>query len=157
MNLAYKMQEKGLKSADRIFIVETLKPLLKIKKNETEEEHRERIEKWFDDAEPKCGLLKKEKGGYEFWHLTFQEFLTAVYMVKKFQDYNQAIEPYWENKNYKEVIEMFISYLSFENDEWANSIVLNAINDNREGEAAHKKWILASKGFFGYPKRQASR
>lgn len=50
-------------------------------------ENKPLLEKDFDEVEQNCGLLKLEKGQYDFWHLTFQEFLAARYIATKKFDY----------------------------------------------------------------------
>jgi formylglycine-generating enzyme required for sulfatase activity/predicted MPP superfamily phosphohydrolase/energy-coupling factor transporter ATP-binding protein EcfA2 len=144
--LAFHMHSKNIRGADRVFATGILKQVYKIQDSERDEEYRKRIEKLFDDIESNCGLLKYENGEYLFWHLTFQEFLAAVYIVDNSTDYIEAIKDYWDNDNYKEVIELYIGYLSIENKRWANDIVKNVIES--DDKLPFKRWLLASKSML---------
>jgi predicted NACHT family NTPase len=84
---AFKMHSAGARSADRAFAVGVLRSVYKRQDGESEEDYRKRTERLFDEIEPRCGLLKFESGQHLFWHLTFQEFLTAVYIVDNSTDY----------------------------------------------------------------------
>jgi len=79
--LASNMQAKSIRGTDRTFAVEILGRIYIKQDGEKEGEYKNKIEKLFDDIESNCGLLKYENGEYLFWHLTFQEFLTAVYLI----------------------------------------------------------------------------
>ncbi len=144
--LAFKMHSKRDKGVDRAFAIAMLKQIYKKDDKETKEEYRDRIEKLFGDIEPKCGLLKFEQGQYTFWHLTFQEFLTAVWIVDNSTDYAEAIGTYWDNDWYMEVIELYIGYLSIENKRWANQVVKNVVDIG--DTPPFKKWLLASKSLI---------
>ena len=141
-NLAFKMHEETVRTVDRTFATETLKRVYKKRDEESEEDYRERIEETFDDIEPKCGLLKLEGGQYNFWHLTFQEFLAARHIVDNSRDYAKAIAKYWGDDWYREVIELYIGYLSIENKRWANGIVEDVLNN--KDDLPFKKWLLAA-------------
>ncbi len=146
MTLAFRMQEKGVRGVDRICTDKILQSIYIKQKGETDDEYRLRIEKLFHDIEPKCGLLKLESSQYNFRHLSFQEFLTAVYIVKKHTDYGDAINIYWKNERYYEVIGLYIGYLSIENKEWANKIVKDALNmDDAE---PYNRWRLAAQSLL---------
>ena len=145
-NLAHDMHETGVRGVDRVFAVERLKGSYKQRDKETETEYRKRIENLFEEIEPKCGLLKYESGQYNFQHLTFQEFLTAVYIIDNHTDYGKAIETYWDNERYKEVIELYVGYLSIENKLWANTIVQGVLN--KEDTGAFSRWRLAARAIL---------
>ena len=140
--LAFKMHQEGVRAVDRAFAIGVMKDVYKTKAEETEKEHKIRLENSFDDIEPKCGLLKLEGGQYTFWHLTFQEFLTARHIVDNSRDYGEAIAEYWGDDWYKEVIELYIGYLSIENKKWANGIVEDIINSG--DNSPFKRWLLAA-------------
>jgi len=140
--LAFKMQEQNIRAIDRAFAAEILKSSYKMRADETKKEWIKRLEKVFDDIEPKCGLLKFENGQYTFWHLTFLEFLAAHYLVDNHTDYDQAIKSYWDQERYKEVVELFIGYLSMENKKWANRIISQALQT--ADKSPFKRWRLAS-------------
>ncbi|MCP4690012.1 MAG: hypothetical protein GY859_18310, partial [Desulfobacterales bacterium] len=125
--LAFGMHEKKIRSADRGFAAGILKEVYRIRGGETEKEHKKRIDKLFDHIESRCGLLKFENCQYSFWHLTFQEFLTADYIADNHSDHISAIAAYCENDWYKEVIELYVGYLSIEHKKTANDIVASAL------------------------------
>jgi cellulose biosynthesis protein BcsQ len=142
---AHAMHTRGTRSADRAFAVTVMEGVFRRQDAGTEKEYRKRLEKTFDEIEQKCGLLKFEDGQYLFWHLTFQEFLTAVCLVDNHTDYTAAIRDYWGDEHYKEVIQLYIGYLSIENKKWANEIIRQAVT--RE-EGAPGTWMLASKSLL---------
>ncbi|MCP5003609.1 MAG: formylglycine-generating enzyme family protein [Planctomycetes bacterium] len=144
--LAFNMQAKGNIATDRVFAVETLSLAYQKHIGEKDKDYRKRIDDLFDEIEPKCGLLKFDNGQYHFWHLTLQEFLTSVYIVDNNTDYEKAISGYWDKDSYKEVVELFISYLSIQNRRWANQIVENIIN--AEDQKPFSKYLTASKAMI---------
>ncbi|MCP4374370.1 MAG: SUMF1/EgtB/PvdO family nonheme iron enzyme, partial [Deltaproteobacteria bacterium] len=144
--LAFKTNVKKIRGEDRVFFTEILKLVYEKDDGEKDNDYRKRIEDLFDYIEPRCGLLRFEKSQYLFWHLTFQEFLTAVYIVYTSTDYEKVIRAYWDDEHYKEVIELYIGYLSIENRKWANHIVENIVK--AEEKAPFKRWLLASKSII---------
>lgn len=144
--LAFEMQKENLKGVDKVFAVDLLKSCFVKKAEEDEKSYKNRMEKLFDEIEPKCGLLRYENGQYISWHLTFQEFLTANYIVDNNTDYGAAINEYWDMERYKEVIELYIGYLSMENKKWANKVVKDVIETSDKSHL--KKWMLASKSMI---------
>jgi formylglycine-generating enzyme required for sulfatase activity/energy-coupling factor transporter ATP-binding protein EcfA2 len=143
--LAFRMQFAGVRGSDRAFAAGVLRSVYKIQESESEKDYMKRTGRLFDEIEPRCGLLKFERGQYLFWHLTFQEFLTAVYIVDNSNDYIEAIRDYWDKDNYKEVVELYIGYLSIENRKWANDVVSDAIKTE---DPSFKRWILASRSML---------
>ena len=146
MSLAFAIHTKKIKGVDRVFVIDVLKKVYKGEEAENEKEMKKKLENLFDEIEPRCGVLKFEDGQYGFWHLTFQEFLTASYIVNNSTDYHEAILQYWGDNWYKEVIELYIGYLSIENKSWANKIVKNIIE--AEDTAPYNKWLLASRSIL---------
>ncbi len=128
--LAFEMHTTHLKAVAKQFAVDVLKSIFKATPEEPEKEHKRRVEKLFDEIEPKCGLLKLENGQYNFWHLTFQEFLAADYIIDNHSNHIDAIQPYWWNNWYNEMIELYIGYLSMEHKKTANDIVETALNEH---------------------------
>ena len=143
--LAFRMHSAGVRGADRAFAAGVLRSVYKMQDSESEKDYRKRTERLFDEIEPRCGLLKFESGQHFFWHLTFQEFLTAVYTVDNSNDYIEAIRDYWDKDNYKEVVELYIGYLSIENRKWANDIVSDVI---KAEDPSFKRWILAARSML---------
>ncbi len=151
--LAFRMHTNNLRSADKGYVVSLLQEKLKKKEDETEKEHRRRAEKDFDQLEPKCGLLLFDNGQYSFRHLTFQEFLTAQYMVDNYSDHIKAIRPFWEEERYKEVVELFVSLLSIDHKKTANEIILDAIRN--DDKPSYRKWLPAGRAMLDiYHKRR---
>jgi formylglycine-generating enzyme required for sulfatase activity/predicted MPP superfamily phosphohydrolase/energy-coupling factor transporter ATP-binding protein EcfA2 len=148
--LAIEMHTRKVRSVDKSFIQEILRKVYKQEEDETEKAYKKRIDRLFEDIEPKCGLLKLEGGQYAFWHLTFQEFLTAQYLVENSTDYIGAIASYWGDDWYKEVIELYIGYLSMDNKAWANDIIEDIIK-NKDNDP-FKKWLLASEALLDIQK-----
>jgi formylglycine-generating enzyme required for sulfatase activity len=91
-------------------------------------------------------LLKFEDGQYNFRHLNFQEFLAAVYIVDNFTDYGKAIEMYWNDERYSEVIDLYIGYLSIDNKRWANQIIQDVLN--KEDSDSFHRWRLAARSIL---------
>lgn len=146
MTLAFDMHySRRTKGIDRKDAIEVLKGVHKKQDKETEDSFRKRIEKLFDEIEPRCGLLKFENGQYLFWHLTFQEFMTAVY-VKDNDNYEETIRQKWGEDWYNEVIELYIGYQSITDRKKANEIVWEIIQ--AEDVAPCKRWLLASKSMI---------
>ena len=63
---------------------------------ETDIQYRQRLDQKFTAVEQNCGLLKFEMGHYEFWHLSFQEFMAVRYLVADRESYYTEIESYWD-------------------------------------------------------------
>ncbi|MCP4253063.1 MAG: SUMF1/EgtB/PvdO family nonheme iron enzyme [Candidatus Scalindua sp.] len=146
MTLAFEMHSKGVKGEGRNSTIAVLRKTYNRQDKETEKDYRNRIEKLFDDIEPNCGLLKLEDGEYQFWHLTFQEYLTARYIIDDSTDYIADIDQHWGNDWYNEVIELYIGSLSIENRNMANKIVENIVN--KDDKQPYKKWLLASRSMI---------
>lgn len=141
-NLAFRMHEQGVRGADEFFAIKVLSGVIRRGMGERERDYKKRVERVFGEIEPRCGLLKFEKGQYNFWHLTFQEFLTAAYIVDNNNDYVEAIEEYWDKKRYREVIKLYIGYLCIKNRKGANTIIENAVEN--EGAETHARCLLAA-------------
>lgn len=155
MTLAFEMHSKGVKGEDRDFTVAVLQKTYNRQDKETEKDYRDRIERLFNDIEPNCGLLKLEDGEYQFWHLTFQEYLTARYIIDNSIDYVADISRYWGNDWYNEVIELYIGSLSIKNRNMANRIVENIVkNDDTK---PYKRWLLASRSMIDLHKARRNR
>jgi formylglycine-generating enzyme required for sulfatase activity/energy-coupling factor transporter ATP-binding protein EcfA2 len=140
---AFKVHNRGVREFDRADALETMQLVYPQEPNETDIQCRQRLDQKFTAIEQNCGLLKFEKGHYEFWHLSFQEFLTARYIVDFKTRYDQEIKKYWGNDWYQEVIELFIGYLSMQNRGWANEIVEGKLKGN--DQSPFRYWRLASR------------
>jgi formylglycine-generating enzyme required for sulfatase activity len=141
MSLAFGMQERNEKAAYKAAVLDAWKTAEKRKKGEDDFAYDSRIEKTFGEIEPKCGILKIENGKYSFWHNTFQEFLSARYIMINNPHYDEGIAGYWEKENFQEVIKLFIGFLSIDNPEWALKIIKGVID---ERNASQGKTMLAA-------------
>lgn len=144
--LAFTMQTEGSRGIDRRPAVEILGKVYNAQPDETKGEHYRRLEALFARIEPDCGLLKLDEGQYNFRHLTFQEFLAATALVDKETDYSKAIKDYWDDERYKEVIELFIGYLSIENKRWANKILEEILA--KGDKKTFYRWRLAARSLL---------
>ncbi|MCP5048815.1 MAG: SUMF1/EgtB/PvdO family nonheme iron enzyme [bacterium] len=136
-HMAFHMQERNLKRLDVGEAKKLLKHYFPI--NTTEEsisQYNRKIESLFEMIESGCGLLKRlQTGVVEFFHITFQEFMAARYMVYEEKDYKKYLEKnYWE--------ETLLLYAGLINREWkekANDLVREmltypySIEDGKKG------------------------
>jgi hypothetical protein len=144
--LAFDMFTANDRGVDRVDAIKILRNEYPIQEDETESDYRQRLESKFGEIEPNCGLLSFQDGQYKFRHLTLQEFLTATAIIDQEMDYTNAIKSFWDNERYKEVIELFIGYLSIENKSWANKIVENALK--KPDQIPYKRWRLAARALL---------
>ncbi len=115
--------------------------------NELPEMHCNRLKKEFDTIEPNCGLLRLENGMYEFWHLTFQEFLTAMYLADSVRDnVSEAVKEYWQVEWWHEVIELYVGYLSIQSAGMANGISQKIFE--KKDTSPYVRWRLAAKALL---------
>ena len=151
--LAFRMFIQQTRVADQTFVMEVLKDNYSKKQEESYREYCRRLKNLFEEMEPRCGLLLRNQGEYTFRHLTFQEFLTTLYIVENHTDYIKAIENYWSDPRYEEVIELYVGYLSIQNRSWANKIVKKALD--RKDNKTFFRWRLASRSLLDiHPKRR---
>ncbi len=154
ITLAFQVHNTGKRGFNKDFALKTWGKLYYPQGGEESGEDYEKrieknkplLEKDFDQVEQNCGLLKLEKGQYDFWHLTFQEFLTARFIATKRFDYTKEIEGYWDNDWYREVIELLIGFLSLENQGWANKIVKEELD--KDEKTSSRRWRLASQSLL---------
>jgi formylglycine-generating enzyme required for sulfatase activity len=142
-SLAFQMQTRAVRGVDKAEALEILGTVLPIREHEAPEAYRARLEQEFDRIEPQCGLLQLESGQYNFRHLTFQEFLAAAYLVITHLDYAKAINPFWQQEHFKEVIELYVGLLSIDNQRWAHRIVQE--NLDMPDEPPFYRWRLAAR------------
>ena len=150
--LAFNIHTQKQRSFDRASAIEAMKEVFKKEKDEKVRDYNRRIEKIFDDIEPKCGLLKYENDQFMFWHLTFQEFLAADYIIDNFSNRLEAIEEYWKDEWYKEMIELYIGYLSIEQKKTANEIIESALDPEKEN--APYRSCLAARSLLDIPENR---
>ena len=155
MALAFEMHSKGVKGKDRDFVIGVLRKVYDRQDGEEVKNYRIRIERLFNDIEPNCGLLKLEDGEYQFWHLTFQEYLTARYIIDDSTDPVTGVDQHWGDDWYNEVIELYIGSLSIKNRNTANKIVENIVNSN--DKKPYKRWRLASRSLIDIHKTRRNK
>jgi len=148
MRLANHMHQKRLKTIDRLDAVSFLENEYKKNEGESQKEYSARLDEIFERMEPCCGLLKLEKGGHGFIHLTFQEFLTANYLVSETtEDYFETIRQHWDDDWYREVVQLYIGYFSIQNPARANKIIQGILNEPNDERFARRR--LAVRSFLG--------
>ncbi len=136
----------GDRGIDRAPALSILKTEFTQRKDEAASDYQRRLETKFEEIEPNCGLLTFQEGQYNFRHLTLQEFLTAAAIVDRETDYARAIESYWDDERYQEVIELYVGYLSIDNKRWANKIVEGILK--KDDRARFHRWRLASRALL---------
>ncbi len=137
--LAFSVHTTKKRNFDHGDALKVMKKVYPQQDEESARAYRRRLEIKFSDIEENCGLLKLQKNGeFEFWHLTFQEFLTAVYIV----DYDQTIDTYWDDPWYKEMIQLHIGYLSISFKTRSNNLIKEQLNLNKKKQ--FNRWRLAA-------------
>jgi|GEM_PF-795943 len=137
--LAHTLHTQKIKIIDEIGALEKMRLSFRQREQEDAPEYEARIRKRFGEIEAQSGLLKLDAGGYEFRHLTFQEFLCADYLSDTATDYHAAIAPFWDDDWHREMIELYISYISIRNKGMANAIVARALEQEDQG-----RWLKAA-------------
>ncbi len=138
-SLAFTVHNNRKRNFDKDDALPVMKNIYPQTDGESGRNYRRRIERTFDDIEEKCGLLKLQTNGeFEFWHLTFQEFLAAVYIV----DYDKPIDGYWDDPWFRKMIQLHIGYLSISFKTRSNRLVMNQFN--RTESAPFNCWCLAA-------------
>lgn len=142
MRLAFSMHEKYSKHMDPYGVKELLKQYYPKKENEKSPEYTRRIGRLFEEIEPNCGLLKRQSGDeVEFFHLTFQEFMSAKYMIDKNLDYKNYLHNVW----WDETILLYAGLMSQHSGEEGNRIAKEILEFNGENrEQQHRFCLLGS-------------
>ncbi len=113
MNIAYHNQLKNRKTMETNDALTLLKKTLPPRENETTASYNRRIQAFFNEVEPACGLFnrrpaKEAEPELEFIHLTFQEFLAAKHMVENEIDYTPFLEEGW----WEETLLLYVGFTS---------------------------------------------
>jgi hypothetical protein len=147
MDLALKIHLKRSKNISRVDAVRILGNEYKKMNKETQKAYLARLNGKFDAVEPACGLLRFEKGGYGFFHLTFQEFLTANALVSgESGSHFDTIRQYWDDDWYREAVQLYIGYLSIQSQAMANNIIQRILKE-KEGKP-FSRHLLAIRSFI---------
>ncbi len=110
----------------------------------------EELDERFNMIVQRCGLLKEEGHKYLFWHLSFQEFLTARYFNTLSAIKEESVADFWQNSWYREVVRLFIGYLYYNNDGVsANAVVKSGLSLTEK--APYSAWSLAYQSLLDIP------
>ncbi len=141
-SLAFRMMTKNTRTMDIGEAKELLMPLFAPGPGKIPYQSKREIEALFNEIEPQCGLLKrvggKGEGEIEFFHLSFQEFLAARYILYMDLDYRQYLDKEWWE-------ETLLLYTGLMNREWkdkANRIVKEILTGSHDDEKVLRRWWL---------------
>ena len=147
--LAFRMHTGRVRAVDRVMVLEVMQAFYSPQEDENEHAYHRRLEAIFDEMEPRCGLLRPDKGQFAFWHLTFQEFLAADHLRDNASDFVAAVEPHWSDEWYREVVELYIGALSLQNKQVANDVVLAGASGR--DAPPFVRWRLAGQALVDIP------
>jgi formylglycine-generating enzyme required for sulfatase activity/energy-coupling factor transporter ATP-binding protein EcfA2 len=140
MRLAFIMQSRNLKSIEAYEAMDIAQEVFPPDEGESASKHKKRIEGLFNEIEPNCGLLNRlSQGEVEFSHLTFQEFLTAKYILDKGLNYKEFLEQEW----WDESILLYIGLISLNRKKDSNDIIKEILESGSQEK--RRLYILASK------------
>ena len=139
MELAWHMFEDKSRKIDQLGAVKILKNHF----NDTDESYKDKFEK----IESKSGLMHIDGGQYQFSHRTFQEFLSASYLCDNIEESPyEKIAGYMDDEWYREVVELFIGFLSDQNSGGANGIVRKVLDEKPDDH--YYRWRVVSKALL---------
>lgn len=141
--LAFEMHAQRVRMVDKCVAVNAMSTSPQMDQEANGNAIRREMEKHFDDIEPRCGLIVARDGQVGFWHLIFQAFLAAQHLMDTCADYHDAVADYWDDDWYREVVELYVSYLSIEHRQTANDIVQRVAE--ALDTAPYRRWRLAAR------------
>ncbi len=142
MQLAFSMQTDNLKNIEASSAKDILKEFYKEKEGESLVKYNRRIDETFEKIEPQCGLLKRlGSGDVEFFHLTFQEFMAAKYMVDNGIDFKEYLpDPWWQ-----ETVLLYAGIKSMNSKKDGNNLVRDIFAfDGDNPDHHHRVWLLGA-------------
>jgi formylglycine-generating enzyme required for sulfatase activity len=90
--------------------------------------YKKRMETLFSGIEPVCGLLNRmSSGDIEFSHLSFQEFLSAKYMLDMNINYKKYLESSW----WEEALLLYTGLMNLEMKKQSNEVVGEMLKKRR--------------------------
>lgn len=148
MQLAFMMQKSNLKSIDVYEAKELLKEIYTKNLDEKPFTYKKRIDMKFDEIEPNCDLLNRlSSGELEFFHLSFQEFLSAKYLIDMDINYKGFLEKSW----WKETILLYTGLMNIEMKKRSNDIVRKILgSDPSDKKKKHYLWLLGSEALRNF-------
>jgi formylglycine-generating enzyme required for sulfatase activity/predicted MPP superfamily phosphohydrolase/energy-coupling factor transporter ATP-binding protein EcfA2 len=152
MDLSYFMQEKNLKSIEIYDAKKILKEKCHQKKDETLPQYNRRIDMLFNEIEPQCGLLKRlSSSEIEFFHLSFQEFMAARYLIENEIGYKQFLKYGW----WEETILLYIGLISVDRKQKSNELVEEIMNtEQKDKKNQWRIWLLGAKALRDFKKER---
>ena len=143
MELAFLMHSQNRRTISETEARQELCKFHTRRNDETEELYLVRLDGLFNEIEPNCGLLNRlSSGEVEFFHLTFQEFLAAKYMVNR----NISFEKYLGIVWWDEVVTLYLGYINLFQQKQSNDLIkAMLILKNIDHPAAQKIQLLGAR------------
>ncbi len=143
MRLAFTMQKENVRNMEAAEAQEMLKEIFPAKQAETPAAYTRRIKTLFEEIEPNCGLLNRlSSGEVAFFHLTFQEFLAAKYMIDMGINYRQFLDKEW----WEESILLYLGLINLERRQKSNQLVKEILEVEQENKSGERRlWLLGAK------------
>ncbi|MGD2086029.1 MAG: SUMF1/EgtB/PvdO family nonheme iron enzyme [Candidatus Aminicenantes bacterium] len=136
MTLAFEAQKNNRKTIEITDALKILRNIFPKKQDERQSQYQQRILKLFNESEPRCGLFDcVGSDEIQFTHLTFQEFLSAKYMVYEDIDWQPFLDKDW----WEETLLLYTGFMSLDRKRIGNDIVKNILTTKANQEKDEKK------------------
>jgi formylglycine-generating enzyme required for sulfatase activity/calcineurin-like phosphoesterase family protein len=141
--LAFYMQEKDIRKVDEEEAKDLLEKIFPQREDELPPGYKTRINDLSVEIESHCGLLNRRSSGeIGFFHLTYQEFLAAKYLINMDEDYKKFLD----NKSWEETILLYIGLMSLERKRKANSLLADIFHSQHNDEKIRRShWLLGAR------------